>query len=157
MMSVKRDVKAMAVYRREHPYCEACGWTRHIHVHHMLPLEMGGSNDEDNLVSLCANHHADAHAEMAQFIEIEGHGAKLLVTRHGLVKLLRSIDKVQTNLFENHRRAVNNQRWMKMTKDERDAAVQESLNRTHLSDDEEMILCDLRRGRLKVVAVENAA
>lgn len=32
-----------------------------LHAHHVVPLACGGSNDEENLVILCPNHHALAH------------------------------------------------------------------------------------------------
>ena len=38
-----------------------CGATRFIHMHHKLPKSRGGSNDKENLVPLCANHHRWVH------------------------------------------------------------------------------------------------
>ena len=32
-------------------------------VHHILPLSRGGTNDEDNLMSLCKSCHSKIHAD----------------------------------------------------------------------------------------------
>jgi hypothetical protein len=54
--------------------CEACGWAppavrtpngrrdSMMELHHVLPSSYGGSRDPENLVLLCPNHHAVAHA-----------------------------------------------------------------------------------------------
>jgi hypothetical protein len=47
---------ARHVYLREHPTCEACGAVKDIAVHHILPRENGGSDDQVNLISLCDPH-----------------------------------------------------------------------------------------------------
>jgi 5-methylcytosine-specific restriction endonuclease McrA len=33
-----------------------------LHAHHVIPLAFGGDDAEANLVLLCPNHHAIAHA-----------------------------------------------------------------------------------------------
>lgn len=57
---------AVAKARRR---CEACGFqprqgiARNIlHVHHILPRSKGGSHDPANLITICPNCHATAHA-----------------------------------------------------------------------------------------------
>jgi len=49
--------------------CEVCGWrlppprARHgVHLHHIRPRRSGGGEGRANLVALCPNHHALAHA-----------------------------------------------------------------------------------------------
>lgn len=48
--------------------CEACSWTlgpehwRTLHAHHVIPLSCGGEDTNENMVVLCPNHHAVAHA-----------------------------------------------------------------------------------------------
>jgi hypothetical protein len=45
--------------------CAHCGYvlTRPItRLHHIVPVSQGGTNDGDNLLLLCANCHAIAHA-----------------------------------------------------------------------------------------------
>lgn len=52
-------------YVKQHPVCEMCK-KRGIHtstqeVHHIIPLAEGGSNDWDNLMSLCKSCHSRLH------------------------------------------------------------------------------------------------
>ena len=55
--------------------CDACGWTAPerlrlkmendvalMHAHHVIPVICGGPDDESNLILLCRNCHAIAHA-----------------------------------------------------------------------------------------------
>jgi 5-methylcytosine-specific restriction endonuclease McrA len=66
----QRRVYDPHVLKREHVQaghgCEFCGWTpaepRLLHCHHIVPLACGGSDRRSNLVVLCPNHHALAHA-----------------------------------------------------------------------------------------------
>lgn len=39
--------------------CAFCGCTKRLEEHHMIPLSMGGTNDDRNLVFLCHACHAD--------------------------------------------------------------------------------------------------
>jgi 5-methylcytosine-specific restriction enzyme A len=55
--------RTRARFLRLHPYCVACG-AEATDVHHVLPLRMGGTNDEENLEPLCHSchsRHTDAH------------------------------------------------------------------------------------------------
>lgn len=55
-------------YKAKHPLCEMClnesRATPMDHVHHILPLREGGTNDESNLMSLCKACHSKVHLEM---------------------------------------------------------------------------------------------
>lgn len=55
-------------YIQAHPLCEAClkhgRMTPSTEVHHILPLEKGGTHDEDNLMALCKPCHSRITAEM---------------------------------------------------------------------------------------------
>ena len=46
--------------------CEVCGWAprqkRLLHAHHIVPRCHGGTDEPGNLIVLCPNHHAEAHA-----------------------------------------------------------------------------------------------
>lgn len=71
--------------------CEACGWkppepltARALHVHHVIQVRDGGDDAETNLLLLCPNHHALAHA--ARRI-LSG-----LTTREAVIAALRRID-----------------------------------------------------------------
>ena len=54
-------------YAAAHPYCEECFANGKMvpmeHVHHIVPLEEGGTNDTDNLMSLCKSCHSKLHAK----------------------------------------------------------------------------------------------
>jgi hypothetical protein len=40
--------------------CEICGFKDKTEIHHIVPIDTGGSNDVTNLICLCSNHHAQA-------------------------------------------------------------------------------------------------
>ena len=45
--------------------CQICGATENLHVHHVVPLGMGGSDERDvpeNMITLCAACHDKVHA-----------------------------------------------------------------------------------------------
>jgi 5-methylcytosine-specific restriction endonuclease McrA len=46
-----------AVRRRDGNACTACGATEGLSVHHIVPARQGGSDELDNLVTLCRLHH----------------------------------------------------------------------------------------------------
>ena len=50
-----------------HPLCEMClregRTTAAEHVHHIIPLSDGGTNDDANLQSLCKRHHSSVHMQ----------------------------------------------------------------------------------------------
>ena len=52
-------------YLLAHPLCEMCAkrgrYVKATLVHHVLPLADGGTNDEDNLMSLCVSCHEEIH------------------------------------------------------------------------------------------------
>lgn len=54
-------------YVSTHPICEMCFKEGIItpveHVHHIIPLREGGTNDDDNLMSLCKSCHSKEHAK----------------------------------------------------------------------------------------------
>ena len=55
-------------YAQEHPYCERClaegRMTPMQEVHHILPLNQGGTHDRSNLMSLCQSCHTKIHHEL---------------------------------------------------------------------------------------------
>lgn len=48
------------VYLRDGNKCRLCGYEKHYACHHILPRSKGGSDNMDNLITLCPNHHAEA-------------------------------------------------------------------------------------------------
>ena len=55
-------------YVSTHPLCEKCKAEGRLtpveEVHHILPLNQGGSNKTENLMSLCHSCHMKIHGEM---------------------------------------------------------------------------------------------
>lgn len=49
------------------PVCVACGATKKLHHHHLLPRSLGGSNKETNLITLCPKCHAIVHQTKANW------------------------------------------------------------------------------------------
>ena len=55
--------------------CAFCGCTERLEEHHMIPLSMGGTNDDRNLVFLCHACHADVSAyqgELRKGLDLNG-------------------------------------------------------------------------------------
>jgi hypothetical protein len=42
-------------------FCALCGSTDNLEHHHVLPKSYGGSDNEDNLLTLCSTHHVQLH------------------------------------------------------------------------------------------------
>jgi hypothetical protein len=53
-----------AVYARQDGRCALCREQHPLHIHHITPVAIGGSNELDNLILLCANHHALADLDV---------------------------------------------------------------------------------------------
>lgn len=49
--------------------CAFCGSTDNLEEHHMIPLSMGGTNDENNLVFLCYDCHKQVSGYQARLRE----------------------------------------------------------------------------------------
>jgi len=60
--------KIRARYVKVHPLCERCLAEGRItpveEVHHILPVNRGGTNDDGNLMSLCRSCHNKIHIEL---------------------------------------------------------------------------------------------
>ena len=50
-----------AVYRRDGWRCAICDSPKYIQIHHCVKRSQGGTNNMDNLITLCADCHALAH------------------------------------------------------------------------------------------------
>lgn len=63
----KRGLHGRTVRKYERQ-CVSCGWQTPdglrtlIHVHHVIPISAGGDDTTENMVVLCPNCHAIAHA-----------------------------------------------------------------------------------------------
>ena len=43
-------------------FCVLCGTTENLHHHHVIPKAQGGTDNEDNFITLCYDHHAMIHS-----------------------------------------------------------------------------------------------
>mgnify|MGYP002528778381 CR=1 FL=1 len=70
--------KVRAAYAAKHPLCEEClkhGYMVPLdHVHHIVPLKLGGTHSEDNLMSLCRSCHEKKEAELGNSRNAKGAG-----------------------------------------------------------------------------------
>lgn len=49
------------VYRRDGYLCALCGSGQYLQIHHVVPRGQGGSDFEENLITLCSKCHAQVH------------------------------------------------------------------------------------------------
>lgn len=42
---------------REHPFCDVCGTSLDLRIHHRVPISQGGTHNKENLMVLCEKHH----------------------------------------------------------------------------------------------------
>ena len=58
-------------YVKSHPFCELCAIrgvrTPTEEVHHLLPVSLGGSHADENLLALCHACHVKLHKTMSEF------------------------------------------------------------------------------------------
>jgi hypothetical protein len=52
------------ILRRDNYACCNCRYTKKLHVHHIVPLSRGGTNNETNLITLCERCHIMIHPHM---------------------------------------------------------------------------------------------
>jgi 5-methylcytosine-specific restriction endonuclease McrA len=52
-----------AVFARDKGLCTVCGSDRWVEIHHVQPVSQGGSNDPENLTTLCGFHHSLVHED----------------------------------------------------------------------------------------------
>lgn len=51
-----------AAKKRDEFACRICGFNTVVHGHHITPRRASGSNNIENIITLCPNHHAMVHA-----------------------------------------------------------------------------------------------
>ena len=59
--------KIRARVLRERGWCEACGTTEDLQVHHRVALAAGGTNEDHNLAVLCRSCHSSLTAREQGF------------------------------------------------------------------------------------------
>lgn len=45
------------ILKRDNHRCKLCMSGREVDIHHIVPQEEGGKTEDDNLISLCKQHH----------------------------------------------------------------------------------------------------
>lgn len=59
-MKAKSKQVKMKNYKQQHEKCEICGHYATT-VHHILPVALGGENEDYNFIALCEECHGKAH------------------------------------------------------------------------------------------------
>ena len=49
--------------------CTYCGSTKGLHIHHIIPLYLGGKNELGNLEVVCWEHHKDLHRQISSIFK----------------------------------------------------------------------------------------
>lgn len=84
--------------------CYFCDFEEVIHQHHIIPKNKGGSNDKDNLIYICPNHHALIHSDK-YYLKKTIIGYKLInrldEIRDKLVFTKEELEKIE-NRLESH-------------------------------------------------------
>ena len=60
-----KNKKAKQMYEKiveEQRYCQLCGSTNWLEIHHIMYRSQGGNNDERNLIRLCKKCHEMVHS-----------------------------------------------------------------------------------------------
>jgi 5-methylcytosine-specific restriction endonuclease McrA len=54
------------VLARDSWRCQACGSRNNLQVHHQQPRSQQGSDEDSNLITLCAGCHAELHGSRSE-------------------------------------------------------------------------------------------
>lgn len=54
------DNSIREIFFKNHPFCQYCGAPTE-HIHHLIPIVVGGDNRESNLIPLCLKCHGLIH------------------------------------------------------------------------------------------------
>lgn len=57
------DFLRKAILQRDSHTCQQCGDKDNLHVHHIVYRGNGGTDDPDNLTTLCETCHAEVHID----------------------------------------------------------------------------------------------
>ena len=64
----RREHEAAKRYRLKKSYCEKCGSTEPLFLHHIIPLSWGGKSSEENCITLCETCHRAVHKRLAKHL-----------------------------------------------------------------------------------------
>ena len=59
------------VLERDNYKCSKCGSDNQLQMHHIVPLMLGGSNETENIITLCSKCHGNIHAKINLEFEAE--------------------------------------------------------------------------------------
>ena len=70
--SAKSENSIKVFYKKlSHLSCQICGWNEASRdLHHIIPVAQGGKNEENNLITLCPNHHRMVHSKLITETEL---------------------------------------------------------------------------------------
>jgi hypothetical protein len=57
------------ILERDNYECQICGSKESIQVHHKLPVRCGGTDNDNNLISLCVSHHSKTEQRFIRIVE----------------------------------------------------------------------------------------
>lgn len=95
------NVKAY-VLMRDNYTCQCCKTKKGtLHIHHIVYRSKGGSNDTDNLITLCENCHKKLHRDELKEFEVKLKGKKKTNLRYAT-----QISIVRSQLLKNRPKAI---------------------------------------------------
>jgi len=68
------DAQVRALTARDGERCQfpGCPHTRYLNAHHIIPWELGGTTDVDNLIMICSFHHTVVHDHGYRIHRVKG-------------------------------------------------------------------------------------
>lgn len=67
----KREHEAARRYGLKKSFCEMCGKTENLRLHHIVPLSWGGLSSEENCITLCETCHRLVHKRLSKSLNRE--------------------------------------------------------------------------------------
>lgn len=61
------DRKTYQEVAEEQPWCQICGRTNNLHIHHIIYRSQLGNNDKRNLIRLCGECHRRVHSNKREW------------------------------------------------------------------------------------------
>lgn len=77
--------------------CYFCDFRGIIHTHHIIMLSKGGSNDKNNLIKLCPNHHSLIHND--NYSLISENGEYRLINNITKDSIIQPVDRLTSKVY----------------------------------------------------------
>ena len=91
-----------ACLNRDNYKCKCCGLKKGtLEVHHIIYKSKGGSDDLDNLITLCRKCHKDLHSDKLEYFE-----SKLSGKRKGNLKYATQMNSIRKQLLKYYPEAI---------------------------------------------------